>query len=243
MRLSHSRVGTFMKCPYQFALKYLDKLETIPTDDPQSPLILGHSLHTGIEKTVEEAIDEYYSAYNVIGDLHINEALKLEYWIPKVKDLLPKDGLHEVEIKDGEKFVGYIDYLAPIELPFELEYELYDLYDFKYSNNVKNYMESEQLHLYKYYFEKLNPTKRIRNMYFVFVPKCQIRQKYRNKTNPRDETLFEFRKRLIEELDKKEIQVVKIDYDKKYVDEFKMNSEELENHLWADDFPKPNEVM
>ena len=166
MQVSHSRIECFKKCPYQFKLRYVDNLDTLSTDDPTSPLILGHALHTGIEKDVEAAIKEYYNAYPVITDKHVDEAIKLEYWIPKVKELLPPDGLHEIEIQD-EDYVGYIDYLAPVETPIqygtaienghrvvtaEVEmgsygglYEYFDLYDFKYSNNVKNYVDSEQL--------------------------------------------------------------------------------------------------
>lgn len=241
MQVSHSRIQTFVKCPYQYKLRYKDNLTTLPTDDPQSPLILGHALHTGIEKDVKAAIDEYYGAYPVITDNHVNEALKLEYWLPKIKELLPKDGLHELKIED-EDYIGFIDYLVPInpivtdsdgtntfkindksvDVPAGVEY--YDLYDFKYSNNIRNYMDSEQLHLYKYYFEKLNPNKKIRNMYFMFVPKSNIRIKYKNKTNKRDETIFEFRKRIIEDLDSKQIEFVKIDYDPDKVISFLTNT-------------------
>lgn len=214
MRLSHSRVETFKKCPYQFKLKYIDELETLPTDDPANALIIGHALHTGIEKTVEAAIEEYYAAYPIITDRHVEEALKLEYWLPKIKAAIPPDGLHEVEIADGEDFVGYIDYLVPVS---DTEY---DLYDWKYSNNVQNYLESGQLHEYKYYFETLNPGKKIRNMYFMFVPKCQLRLKYKNKKNKRDETLHEFRKRILADLEGKDIQFVRIDYNTEKVIEF-----------------------
>ena len=225
MQVSHSRIETFRKCPYQYKLRYIDKLTTLPTDDPQSPLILGHALHTGIECTTEAAIEEYYNAYPVITDNHVNEALKLEYWLPKIKEALPPNGIHELKIED-EDFIGFIDYLVPVGAPpifcskedgtqeiRPCDGDWYDLYDFKYSNNVSSYMDSEQLHLYKYYFEKLNPNKKIRNMYFMFVPKCNLRIKYKNKTNPRDETLTEFRKRITEDLDNKKIGFVKITYD------------------------------
>lgn len=241
MQVSHSRIECFKKCPYQFKLRYVDNLDTLPTDDPQSPLVLGHALHTGIEKDVKAAIEEYYNAYPVISDKHVDEAIKLEYWIPKVKELLPPNGLHETEIKD-EDYIGFIDYLAPVE---NIEHTLlgtitkesneYDLYDFKYSNNVKNYMDSEQLHLYKYYFEKLNPTKKIRNMYFMFVPKCQIRIKYKNKTNKKDETIQEFRKRIYEDLDQKKIEFLEIKYDPNKVIEFLTNTKHC---VEADEFPK-----
>lgn len=226
MQVSYSRVSTYEKCPYQFKLRYVDKLETVFNCDPQSPLVLGHALHTGIEKDVEAAIDEYFSAYPVVKDAHITEAAKLEYLIPKVKAVLP-EGQHEVKIETPD-FVGYIDLLAPMGYmakespynPYGEEVSVYDLYDFKYSNNVSGYMDSAQLHLYKYFFELTNPGKRIRNMYFVFIPKCNLRLKYKNKTNPRDETIYEFRKRCMEDLESKEIQIEQVQYDPNKVIEY-----------------------
>lgn len=226
MQVSYSRVSTYEKCPYQFKLRYRDKLQTIFNCDPQSPLVLGHALHTGIEKNVDEAIKEYYAAYPVIKDAHVTEAMKLEYLIPKVKAMLP-NGKHEVMISTSD-FVGFIDLLVPMgwmskESPYNSygeDIDVYDIYDFKYSNNVGSYMESAQLHLYKYFFERTNPGKRIRNLYFVFIPKCQLKQKYKNKTNKRDETLYEFRKRCIEDLESKEIQIEKVNYDQNKVIEY-----------------------
>lgn len=225
MQVSYSRISTYEKCPYQFKLHYIDKLETIFNCDPQSPLVLGHALHAGIEKDVETAIKEYYSAYPVIKDAHVTEAMKLEYLIPKVKEMLP-EGEHEIKIETDD-FVGFIDLLVPVgdgiwldapDGPLECEY--YDLYDFKYSNNISGYMTSGQLHLYKYFFEQTNPGKRIRNLYFVFVPKCNLRMKYKNKTNKRDETIYEFRKRCIKDLKSKEVQIVKVDYQPNKVIEY-----------------------
>lgn len=225
MQVSYSRIGTYEKCPYQFKLHYIDKLETIFNCDPQSPLVLGHALHTGIEKDVEMAIKEYYSAYPVIKDAHVTEAMKLEYLIPKIKEMLPK-GEHEIKIETDD-FVGFIDLLVPIDNGIWLdapdgpmEYDYYDLYDFKYSNNIPGYMTSRQLHLYKYFFEQTNPGKRIRNLYFVFIPKCNLRMKYKNKTNKRDETIYEFRKRCLADLKSKEVQIVEIDYQPNKVIEY-----------------------
>lgn len=228
MQVSYSRVNCHKNCPYQFKLHYCDGLETIFNCDPQNALVLGHALHTGIEKDVSEAIKEYYAAYPVVKDAHVTEAKKLEYLIPKVKAVLP-EGEHEVKIETDD-FVGYIDLLAPVE---EWHYypedgslgaswceEVYDIYDFKYSNNVANYMTSGQLHLYKYFFELSNPGKRIRNLYFVFVPKCFLKQKYKNKTNKRDETIYEFRKRCMEDLESKEVRIEKIEYDPNKVIEY-----------------------
>lgn len=244
MQVSYSRVSTHEKCPYQFKLRYVDKLETIFNCDPQNALVLGHALHTGIEKDVGEAIKEYYAAYPVIKDAHVTEAMKLEYLIPKVKAVLP-EGQHEVKIETDD-FVGYIDLLVPAKPTCEerdnvceqcergeycsnaysgfCEYGkydgYYDIYDFKYSNNVSGYMDSAQLHLYKYFFELTNPGKRIRNLYFVFVPKCMLKQKYKNKTNKRDETLYEFRKRCLEDLKSKEVRIEEVKYDANKVIEY-----------------------
>lgn len=238
MQVSYSRVSTYEKCPHQFKLRYKDKLKTVFNCDPQNALILGHALHTGIEHDVKTAIDEYYSAYPVIKDEHVTEAMKLEYLLPKVKAMLP-EGEHEVKIETDD-FVGFIDLLVPIEptvilstgekiydLPDEIitSYdEYYDIYDFKYSNNVDSYMESAQLHLYKYFFELTNPGKLIGNLYFVFAPKCNLRQKKQNKTNKRDETIYEFRKRCMEDLESKEIQIKQVQYDPNKVIEYLMST-------------------
>lgn len=226
MQVSYSRIGTHEKCAYQYKLHYIDKLETIFNCDPQNALVLGHALHTGIEKDVETAIKEYYSAYPVIKDAHVTEAIKLEYLIPKVKAMLP-EGEHEIKIENDD-FKGFIDLLTPMGYmspespynPYGEEVEIYDLYDFKYSNNIPGYMTSGQLHLYKYFFELTNPGKRIRNLYFVFVPKCNLRMKYKNKTNKRDETIYEFRKRCLADLESKEVTIKQIDYDPKKVIEY-----------------------
>lgn len=216
MQVSYSRISSHEKCPYSFKLHYYDELETIFNCDPQNALVLGHALHTGLEKDVETAIKEYYAAYPVIKDAHITEAMKLEYLIPKVKAILP-EGEHEIKIETDD-YIGFVDLLVPTG-----EYNEYDLYDFKYSNNIPGYMTSGQLHLYKYFFEKTNPGKQIRNLYFVFVPKCNLRMKYKNKTNKRDETIYEFRKRCLADLESKEIQIKQVEYDPNKVIEYLIN--------------------
>ena len=93
-----------------------------------------------------------------ISDAHINEAMKLEVMIPKAAAMIPS-GEHEVKIEDDD-FIGFIDLLAPAKTEQKLggEYQVipnvYDLYDFKYSNNVSRYKDSPQLHLYKYFLKE-----------------------------------------------------------------------------------------
>ena len=193
----YSAVSTFEQCPYKYKLQYIDELKTIPTDDPTNALVIGTALHKAIETDIDTAIQEYFNSYPIIDDLHINEEIKLRYLIPKVKEMLP-DGIHEVQVVDTN-FMGTLDLLVPVS---DTEF---DLYDFKYSNNWMRYMDSRQLHLYKYYFEKMNPGKKIRDMYFIFVPKVQIRQK-------KTEDLFQFRQRLLAELDKVQVKKEPVQY-------------------------------
>lgn len=214
MKYSYSRVDCYCKCPYQYKLRYIDKLKTLDEYDPQDPLKLGVAIHKGIETDVETAIKTYYSSYPVIDDRHIEEAIKLEYLIPKVKALLPK-GLSEVKVETDD-YIGFLDYLAPVGN------DEYDLYDFKYSNNIQNYMDSKQLHIYKNKFEKANPNKKIQNMYFVFIPKCLIRLK-------KTEEQYQFRQRIIQDLDSKEIKIMKVIYDESKVKEYENTVNEIKN--------------
>ena len=232
MIVSHSKVECFESCPYRYDLRYNQEIRTIPPDNADNALFLGTALHTGLEKDVQTAIHEYFMQYPVISDAHINEAMKLEVMIPKAASMIPS-GEHEVKIEDDD-FIGFIDLLAPAKTEQKLGGEhqvipnVYDLYDFKYSNNVSKYKDSPQLHLYKYFFEKNNPGKIIRNMFFLFVPKVNIKQS-------KKEDLFQFRQRLQEELEKKEPQLVQIEYDPEKVINFLLSTKGM---LEAKDFPK-----
>lgn len=201
-------------------MRYLQGLTTIPATEPDNPLILGQTVHTGIEKSLEEAIREYCFSFPIITDEHINEIIKFETVIPLARAAIPPGGKFEVEIKDDD-FHGFIDYLVPmgymskeaLHNPYGEDVDVFDLYDFKYSNNVSGYKKSGQLHEYKYFFERNNPGKKIRNMYLVFIPKVTIRQK-------KTETLMEFRQRLIEELSGVEVKTVQIGFNPEKVIEF-----------------------
>lgn len=193
-------------------------MTTIPATEPDNPLILGQTVHTGIEKSLKEAIREYCFSFPIITDEHINEIIKFETVIPLARAAIPPGGQFEVEIKDDD-FHGFIDYLVPARTEQRLNGEnqeipdVFDLYDFKYSNNVSGYKQSGQLHEYKYFFERNNPGKKIRNMYFMFIPKVTIRQK-------KTETLLEFRERLKEALSGVEVKTVQIGFNPEKVIEF-----------------------
>lgn len=94
-----------------------------------------------------------------------------------------------------------------------------DVIDFKYSNNIDNYIKSKQVHLYKYYLEKLDL--KVRNLGYLFIPKTAIRMK-------KTEDTYQFRKRLQETLKEQKLQLVKVNYDENKVKEFFNEIETLE---------------
>ena len=218
-QFSHSRVECFKKCPFQYYMRYVEKIKTLPNTDADNALILGHAMHTGIEQGVKAAIDEYYASFPIITDLHIHEVMKLENLIPKVRAILP-DGIFEKAISTSD-YIGFMDLLVPVDDG------VYDLVDFKYSNNVKNYLDSEQLHLYKYFYEKMTGDK-IRNMFYLFIPKIQIRQK-------KTEDLYQFRERLKSKLAEAEVKLVQIEYYSEKVIDFLHG---VKHCLEAKDYPK-----
>ena len=220
MQYSYSRADCFKKCPFQYKLRYVDRLETIDEYDSRSPLTLGTAVHTGIENDVASAIQFYYSQYPVITDSHIEEAMKLENLIPKVKDILPPNGRFEVEILTPI-FKGYIDYLYP------LNDGTFGIIDFKYSNNVDNYLKSNQLHIYKYFAEKVLRIK-VSEIQFLFIPKIQIRQK-------KTENQSQFRKRLSVELFNALPKLEPIEYDASKVADF---LSDIKSILNTSDFTK-----
>ena len=208
----------------------MDGLKTLSSTDAANPLIIGTTLHRGIETDVETAIREYFDSFPIITDQHIDEEIKLRYLIPKVKECLP-EGIHEVQVVDTN-FIGTLDMLVPVSkaLHPELDGDWFDLLDFKYINpkNQDRYADSRQLHLYKYYFEKMNPGKRIRNMSFILVHKVQIRQK-------KTETIFDFRKRLMEELEQVQITQMFIDYAPQMVIDHLEMTQEI---MTCEEYPK-----
>ena len=89
--------------------------------------------------------------------------------------------------------------------------ETIDVIDFKYSNNIENYINSKQIHLYKYYLEKIGF--KVRNLGYLFIPKTSIRMK-------KTEDTYQFRRRLQETIKNQKIQLKKVEYDENKVTEF-----------------------
>lgn len=180
---SFSKIECFNKCPFQYKLRYVDRLKTIQSPEPDNPLICGSAIDRGIEKNVNEAIRYYYSQFNIIDDRHVHEEIKLRALIPKVKTLLKSftKPIFQFYLKH-EGVQGYIDLIT------ENTDGTVNIYDFKYSNNVEHYLESPQVHIYKVLYEAMTG-KKVKEIGYIFIPKTAIRQK-------KAETLTQFRNRL-----------------------------------------------
>src|SRR5690606_12104112 len=156
----------FENCPYHFKLRYIDQLTEIPKLDADNPLIIGSALHKGIETNVETALNEYFNSFPVLTNDIIHEAMKLEILIPKVKEYLEQfvgfEAIHEYKI-DKPDYLGFVDLLLVSPNKESM------LLDFKYSNNIKNYLDSGQLHIYKHYLEQDGFN--IKRMGYLFIPK------------------------------------------------------------------------
>ena len=192
MQFSYSRVDLFKRCPYHFKLRYIDRLTELPNYDANSPLIIGHALHTGIEKGKKAMLKEFYNAFPLVTNDVINEAIKLEHNLEKAEEWLSDfnnsfsftggyEFIHEYEINKPE-FIGFVDLIVKRKGTNDIA-----IIDFKYSNAIEKYKESPQLQIYKYYLEQEGYN--VIAMGYLFLPKTSIRQK-------KDEDLIQFRKRL-----------------------------------------------
>lgn len=198
--MRQSAITDYAHCPYHYKLRYVDKVETIKNQDANNALFLGTAIHYGAETgSTQKMLDKYYSNYYIINDENINEAIKIEHLLPKALNFINQYETleHEVSFKSGS-FTGTVDLLA------HNQDGTVDLYDYKYSNNIDNYIASPQLHLYKYFLELQGY--KVNKMGFIFIPKTFIRQK-------NSEDLHTFRKRLNEELRTMDIKVMYLDYD------------------------------
>lgn len=195
MRFSYSRVETFKQCPRKYKYRYVDKLKTIPDQSASNALYLGIGIHRGIETTPAEGVEEYKSNFYVVTNEIINWGIQIEYWAEKVKELLPLGGQHEATLMTDD-YIGFIDYVTDDTI-----------FDFKFTTpkNYSRYLESPQLKIYAHYWKKLHPESNIKHLKYVFIPKSAIRQR-------RNETIQQFRQRLIETLDSMNIEIVEIPY-------------------------------
>lgn len=227
-KTSYSKVGTFTQCPHKFELHYVDGLK-VPFDcDAANPLAIGTMLHECIEVGIDEAIANYKAVYPVMTDLMENELMKIRVLGRRARELAwgmlddDTDPVFEVKVEDDSGFIGFIDMLIP------RGEGLWTMLDFKYSNNVDRYLESGQLSVYKYFYEKTHPGEAIRDMAFLIVPKTMIRQK-------KTEDLYRFRERLAATLEGMRPALYRVEYDPRKVADFAVGTCTMANAI---EFPK-----
>src|SRR5699024_4821278 len=200
MQFSHSRVDLFSRCPWHFKLRYIDKLTELNDLDPGNPLIIGNALHYGIEVGDKDLMTQYYyDSFPVLTDKVINESIKLDLAYDKVKPIL-----EGINIKHQEYNIDEPEFRGIIDLITENDDGTVDIFDFKYSNNVDNYHDSLQLHIYQYYLEQQGFE--VNKLGDIFIPKIFIRQK-------KNEELSQFRKRLVTEYETKQVQLIEVPKD------------------------------
>lgn len=209
IQASYSRISCFNHCKQQYKYRYIDKINLLKVPEPDNALIIGNTLHLALETNLETAKRFYLNTYPVVNNNMIDELIKLEILVSKVKDILSTVNIYKQEFKiSNSRFVGIVDLIT------KNDDNTIDIFDFKYSNNVNNYLESAQLHIYKYFLEQLGY--KVNKLGFIFIPKWQGRQK-------KDEDLYQFRKRLVEEVNKLQIQIAEVNYDPNKVIDFMSN--------------------
>lgn len=216
MKFSHSRVETFKICPYKYWLSYVQNLDTSPSDDPQNALIVGTCMHECIEKGLNSGISMYKNSFNCMGNLHYVEIEKFKKLAPQVDNFINREKCEFEYLLENDQFKGYIDCVE------HLDDKHVKIYDFKYSNNVENYRVSDQLHLYKKYYEELNVGVKVEELAYIMIPKIQIRQK-------KTENTINFYHRLDEELEKAEVKKIIVEYDENKTNDFLLDCEVIEN--------------
>lgn len=213
MRYSYSNVDTYDQCPMKWYLRYIQGIRFEPKLDADNPLLIGTLLHDAIEYGLAEAEERYYNKYPIIHNEHVDEVIKIIHFYDDIKKILPP-GINEYKIETDD-FLGYIDLLSLNEDG------TYDLWDFKYSNNIDIYMDKMQLHIYKHYIEKTTDMK-IKNLKYLFVPKTKLKKDF-------EESIEDFRLKLKEELKTMEIKVVDVEFDPKQVEKYFSIIEEIES--------------
>lgn len=174
-------------------------------------------MHLGLEKDIPAMERYYYGQYPVINDNHINEMIKLTQMVTKAKLVL--DELVEERPTTFEHEINFPTFRGFVDLIIHNKDGTVNVYDFKYSNHIDRYLESKQLHLYKYFLEQEGFV--VGKLGFVFIAKTQIRQK-------KTESLYQFRKRLYETLSNMNVTVVTLKYNQSKVDAFFDSCKEIE---------------
>ena len=222
MKVSYSKLSTWNECPFKYRLIYIEHLEPLDDLRPSNPLFVGTAAHEAVEKrSIDAGIESYKSNFTEIGPEHEFEIEKLKIMSQKAIEQIPDCETYEYKLDVPDEFVGYIDGLK------KNEDGTYTIMDFKTSNNVSGYRTSPQVHIYKYYFERLTG-ETVKDLYYVFIPKPTIKL---------NESL-DNKNEILEELSSMNVHFEKVEYDRNQVNYFFARKTLLEK---AKTFPKrPN---
>ena len=208
---SYSRVSTWESCRFKYKCQYVDKLEAIKDNLPDNALICGTAMHESIEG-VPEWRENYLNDLVIASDGSETEILKVELLSEKVREWLAEKFVSvtfEKEVKTSDGYIGYIDCIA-VDITGKKW-----VIDFKYSNS-DYYLESPQIHVYKFILETFY-NEHIDGIMYLFIPKPKIRQK-------KTETLQMFRNRLREVIEETDIRPVEVTYNPEKVTAFLTNA-------------------
>lgn len=201
--ISYSMVDIWLKCPRKYKFRYIDNIKIDPEIKPDNPILLGKAFDIGTQYGYKAAEENYLKHFPIITDELYNWLMQIEYWLPKIREYVKDNGKFQVDLHKGE-FVGYADYIDDEKL-----------IDFKFSNNGDLYAKSPQVILYA---DCLDP--RPRDLMYICAPKTVIRQK-------QTEDLQQFRKRLLAEMESKQLDIRYIEFDPAAVKEFYENVEKM----------------
>lgn len=198
---SYSSVSQYWKCPKAYDYRYQQKLKRIHAYEARDPLLLGSTVHLGMQFDLKTASKFYHDHFCILDDYQVNEMIKVEHWITKGHELLL-----EFDILHKEYEISTPEYRGTVDLIVDNNDGTVDIIDFKYcaESSVEHYIHSEQLHLYKYFLE-LTTEYKVRDLKFVIFPKLFTRQKD-------GEDLYSFRKRMMIDLEKMTYKIIRIEY-------------------------------
>lgn len=205
--MRYSGISCYHQCPYKYKLQYLDNLKVEKPLTPDDARTVGTTIHMGIEIGIEKAIKWYTEQYPEMTDAHNIEIHKILILYGKVQELI--EDFPIILVKQEVPF-AHDEWTGTVDAICDLQDGTYMIADWKYSNNVQNYVESAQLHLYKHFIEATTNYK-ISKLAFVFLPKCSLKRTKR-------ETYENYKNRITEALDNMNIKMAFLEFNQSIVD-------------------------
>jgi len=168
-----STIALFDQCPKRFKFRFIDNIRSLLGPEANNALIVGSTLHYGAEHDKDKMIDFYEKQFRSFSTDNEVEIIKLEYAYDSMIQVLKTLDIYKKEFTlSTNDFTGTIDVITKTK-------NGYGLYDIKYSTNYDYYINSPQLHIYKYYMEKIYNMK-ITEMGYIFVTKIKEPKYFKN---------------------------------------------------------------